>query len=142
MPNQYLSFMETNSSQNPKPALKIDEAVKQVFSKYVNFEGRARRSEFWWFVLCAFLVYIVAIVLDNVLDLTFGATPYGPFYYLATLGLIIPYLGVAARRLHDIDKSGWFVLLGFIPVIGLLFLYWCCLDSQPNENQYGPSPKY
>jgi len=84
---------------------------------------------------------IVASILDNVL---FGAAVggLGPLYGLYSLAVLIPSLAVTVRRLHDVGKSGWFILVGLIPLIGsiwLLVLF--CTDSKPGENQYGPSPK-
>lgn len=106
------------------------DAVKSVFSQYATFTGRARRSEYWYFVLFNFIV-------SSVLGLT-GVQILSAVYCLATL---IPGLAVAVRRMHDIGKSGWFLLISFIPIIGAIWLLvLCCKDSQP-DNQYGPNPK-
>ena len=122
--------------------MKFGEAVRAVIGKYATFSGRARRSEFWWWVLFNFLVLIVAMSLDSTLGINFDLLPYGPIYCIAGLAMFIPMLAVQVRRLHDIGKSGWNILWGLIPLLGLLILYWSCLDSQPESNQYGPSPKY
>lgn len=88
------------------------EAVKAVFSKYATFEGRARRSEYWWFVL---FNLIVAVILNVI-------SPNGLLGGIWSLATLLPSLAVGARRLHDIDRSGWWLLIGFIPVIGLIVL--------------------
>ncbi len=85
-------------------------AIKVCFSKYVDFSGRASRPEFWWFALFIFLGSIVLSLVSNTLSGIFG---------LATL---LPSLAAGARRLHDIGRSGWWLLLSFIPVIGTIVL--------------------
>ena len=83
-------------------------SIKTCFSKYATFSGQASRSEFWWFILFCALV-----------DIVLGATGIGA---LLSLVLVIPQLAVGARRLHDIGKSGWWQLIGLVPVIGLIVL--------------------
>jgi uncharacterized membrane protein YhaH (DUF805 family) len=85
---------------------------------------------------------IIAIILDNVLGLTAGELPYGVFYFLYVLAILIPGLAVAVRRLHDVGKSGWMILISLIPLIGAIWLLVLMVtDSNPGENQYGPNPK-
>jgi uncharacterized membrane protein YhaH (DUF805 family) len=104
----------------------IKKAVITCFNKYVEFKGRAARPEFWWFALFQF---VVVVVLDAI---------YRPIGGLASLAMLLPGLAVAARRLHDIGKSGWFLLLLLIPVIGwLVLLYFYCQPGQPAANEYG-----
>jgi uncharacterized membrane protein YhaH (DUF805 family) len=113
-----------------------------VLKKYAVFSGRARRKEYWMYVLFYIIFLIVATILDNVLHTTIGNLPYGWIYSLYALALLIPTLAVAVRRLHDIGKSGWWLLIGLVPFIGgiwLLVLY--VRDSQPGDNAYGPNPK-
>ncbi|MFG1880524.1 DUF805 domain-containing protein [Micromonospora sp. NPDC049102] len=87
-------------------------AVKSVFNQYVGFTGRARRSEYWWFALFTVLVSIVASVLDNALRLTFvDGSSNGFIGLIASLALLLPTLAVAVRRLHDTDKTGWWLLI-------------------------------
>lgn len=118
----------------------VDTAVKK---KYATFTGRARRSEYWFYVLFTFIVYVVAMILDSILGLSVGDSPYGVIYGLCCLALILPGLAVAIRRLHDIGRSGWWLLIGIIPLIGaIVLLVFVCMDSQPQDNKYGPSPKY
>jgi uncharacterized membrane protein YhaH (DUF805 family) len=111
------------------------DAIRSVFSKYATFSGRARRSEFWWFTLFAFILYVIV----GIIDAAAGNQVLG---IIVTLGLIVPSLAVTARRLHDTGKSGWWILIGLIPFVGaIVLLVFECMDSQPGSNQYGPSPK-
>jgi uncharacterized membrane protein YhaH (DUF805 family) len=104
-------------------------------SKYVVFSGRARRSEFWWYALFAAIVYIVA----GIIDAAIGNQLVG---YLVALALLLPSLAVTVRRLHDTGRSGWWILIGIIPLIGaIVLLVFEVQDSQPGTNNYGPSPK-
>lgn len=131
------------SNYEAKPMLSFVGAVSAVLSKYVTFTGRARRSEYWWFVLFQIVATTVAMILDGVLGITFGVLPYGVLYCLVVLGLFLPALAVTVRRLHDINKSGWNYLWILIPLIGaILLLVWTCFDSEPETNKYGDSPKY
>lgn len=135
--------MEQNSIREASPKLSFTDAVRQVFNKYVTFKGRARRSEYWWFVLFYCLVLIAAAVLDNLFGITFEHAFYGAIYCIAALVLCLPNLTVTVRRMHDINKSGWNILWGIIPLIGsILLIVWCCQDSDLEANKYGPSPKY
>lgn len=118
----------------------------KVLKDFGNFRGRARRSEYWFFVLFNVIFAFVAMGLDNALGTTIKieevAIPYGYIYLLYTLVVIIPGLAVAVRRLHDVGKSGWFLLIALIPLIGsiwLLVLFFT--DGQPGENKWGPNPK-
>ena len=112
--------------------------------RYADFSGRSRRQEFWMFQLGIILLYIAVLVVSVVVGAisdTLSAIVMGIFF-LAMLGLIIPSLAVAVRRLHDQDKSGWMLLLGFIPLIGsIILLVFYCTDGTPGPNQYGPDPK-
>ncbi|MDI9256266.1 DUF805 domain-containing protein [Flavobacterium sedimenticola] len=115
---------------------------KVVFENYANFNGRARRSEYWYFVLMNLIVLIVATVLDGALGLNFSPLPYGYLYAAVALATFIPGLAVAVRRLHDVGKSGWFYFIVLIPLVGaiwLLVLFFT--EGQQGENQYGPDPK-
>lgn len=103
-------------------------AVKTCFSKYADFNGRATRSEYWYFFLFNFIVGIVL-----------GWIPF--LGWLVSLALLVPSLAVAWRRLHDIGKSGAFYLFILIPLVGWIFvLIWLCKETQPGDNQYGPQP--
>lgn len=114
----------------------------KVLRQYADFGGRARRKEYWMFILFNLIFAIVAIIFDNVLGITMGKTGYGPLYGLYVLAMFIPGLAVTVRRLHDIDKSGWMILISLIPVVGAIWLIVLfATDSTPGENQYGANPK-
>lgn len=112
------------------------EAVKTCFDKYATFEGRARRSEYWFFTLFLVVASIVAAILDAVIGAPVTQA-------LLFLGTIVPGIAVAVRRLHDTDRSGWLYLIAFVPLVGfILLIVWFCQDSKPAPNQWGPSPKH
>jgi uncharacterized membrane protein YhaH (DUF805 family) len=109
--------------------------VKSVLSQYVGFSGRARRSEYWYWVLAYFLVYLVAAGLDAVVNTSLLVT-------LVALAVLLPSLAVGVRRLHDTGRSGWWLLLGLIPVIGgIILIVFCVMEGTPGSNAYGPNPK-
>ena len=111
------------------------------FNKYADFTGRARRMEYWSFLLFNAIAAIVAMILDILLGLTFVDT-YGPFYMIYGLATFIPGLAVTVRRLHDVGKSGWYYLIALIPLVGaILLLVWLFTDSKPGANKWGPNPK-
>jgi uncharacterized membrane protein YhaH (DUF805 family) len=117
------------------------DATKSGFRNYAKFSGRARRSEFWFWLLFSFLVGVVASIVDNALGLT-TSNGSGPFQGLFGLALLVPSLAVGWRRMHDTGKNGALYLLGIIPIVGtILIIVWAAQDSQPGQNQYGPSPK-
>ena len=113
------------------------EALESVVVKnYANFSGRARRSEYWYFALANFVFGIVS----GVLAVAYPEIMY--LVYIVGLALLVPGLAVCVRRLHDIGKSGWWYLIGFVPYIGALVLFvFFVKDSQPGENKWGPNPK-
>lgn len=119
------------------------DAVKTCFSKYATFDGRARRSEYWYFFLFHFLVMLVLGVIGIFI---FGMPEYGEFNILQSLYMLatfLPILAVGCRRLHDTGKPGWWLLIGIVPCIGtIVLLVFYCTDSVPGDNEYGPSPKY
>jgi uncharacterized membrane protein YhaH (DUF805 family) len=114
----------------------------QVLKKYAEFGGRARRKEYWMFALFNIVFFRVAIILDNVLGTTIGVLPYGVFYFLYALAVLLPGLAVGVRRLHDVGKSGWMMLIGLIPLVGAIWLLvLACTDSQAGTNKWGENPK-
>ncbi|VAX28234.1 Inner membrane protein YhaI [hydrothermal vent metagenome] len=113
-----------------------------VLKNYAGFSGRARRKEYWMFTLFNIIFLIVAMILDNLFGTAFEPTGYGLFYLLYSLAVIIPGIAVSVRRLHDIGKSGWMLLIVLIPIIGWIWLLILMVtDSDQGENQYGPYPK-
>ena len=113
-----------------------------VLRKYAVFEGRARRREYWFFVLFYILISIVLAVVDRMLGLYNETYGMGALGALFCLGVLIPSIAVGARRLHDTGRSGWWLLIAFIPLIGaIVLIVFFVLDSQPGANAYGPNPK-
>jgi len=122
----------------------FSQAVSSVLlNKYATFSGRARRSEYWWWYLFVTIVFLVANVIDQAIGFTYSDLTIGGGW-LATIAWIVflvPNLAVAVRRLHDTGRSGWWLLIGLVPLIGwIVLLYFFVLDSE-NDNQYGPYPK-
>ena len=118
----------------------------KVLKQYADFKGRARRKEYWMFCLFFLIFAIVAMVLDNVLGLTFNpygqSLGYGWLYLLWGLANLLPSLAVCVRRLHDVGRSGWWYFIVLVPLVGaILLLVWYCTDSQVGENKWGANPK-
>lgn len=106
--------------------LDMMEACKMYWQKYVDFEGRSRRAEYWW---AALMVFVLSLI------------PY--INILVGLATIIPSIAVGVRRLHDINKSGWYMLLCLIPIVGpIILIIWFCQEGTIGPNQYGEDPKY
>jgi uncharacterized membrane protein YhaH (DUF805 family) len=111
------------------------EAVKSGFDHYVKFDGRASRPAYWWWFLFTILVAVAASIIDAAIG------SFGVISGIAGLALLLPGLSVAIRRLHDTDHSGWWVLIGLIPIIGfIVLLVFYLRQSDPGENRYGPPP--
>jgi uncharacterized membrane protein YhaH (DUF805 family) len=120
-------------------------AIRSVFSQYAGFGGRARRAEYWWFALFVVLVSIATSILDPALGTDFrgDVTSGGIFGLTANLVLLVPSLAVAVRRLHDTDRSGWWILIALIPLVGaIVLLVLLVQDGAPGPNRFGPSPKH
>ena len=112
-----------------------------AWKNYVTFTGRSRRKAYWMFVLFNIIAAVLAGVIDNVLGLA-GKDGYGPISGLYSLAVFIPGLALAIRRLHDTGRTGWWMLLGLIPLFGwIILLIFFVTNSQPGSNQYGPNPK-
>jgi len=113
-----------------------------VVRNYAGFKGRARRKEYWMFVFFNIIFTIIAMVIDNILGTIITPTYYGLFYVLYALIVLIPSLAVGVRRLHDVGKSGWFLFIALIPIIGAIWLLvLMCSDGESGANMYGPNPK-
>lgn len=113
-----------------------------VLKKYAVFGGRAQRAEYWFFFLFNIIISIVLTVLDGMLGTMNAEAGLGLLSGLYTLAVLIPGIAVTIRRLHDTGRSGWWILIAFVPFIGaLVLLVFMILDSQPGSNEYGPNPK-
>ena len=111
------------------------DAVKSALGQYTGFSGRARRSEYWWFILALVVAGMAAALVDAV------AQTAPLFYALVGLGAFLPALAVTVRRLHDTGRPGWWILVGLVPFVGgIVLLVFYCSDSTA-DNKYGPSPK-
>jgi len=109
------------------------QAISSGFSNYIQFGGRASRSEYWYWTLFSILASIAASIIDGILDLSITSGIVG-------LALFLPGLAVSARRLHDIDRTFWWVLIAFTIIGMLVLLYWDCLRGTPGPNRFGPDP--
>lgn len=111
------------------------EAFKLFFSNYINFEGRSNRGEYWWAFLAIILVSLVLGIIDGFLTAGGGIPILGLIFSLATL---VPGIAIGVRRLHDIDKSGWWLLIGLVPVVGFLVLiYFLVQPPTQGPNRFG-----
>ncbi|PBI87590.1 Inner membrane protein YhaH [Flavobacterium sp. ACN2] len=108
---------------------------KVVLENYTNFDGRARRKEYWMFFLVSTIISVVLNVIDATTGLTFGPGKTGILGLIYSLLVLIPSLAVAVRRMHDVAKSGWYVL---IPIYNLIL---ACTEGEKGSNQYGADPK-
>ena len=114
----------------------------EVLKKYAVFDGRARRKEYWMFFLINILVSVVLIAIDNLIGTFSLQTGAGLLQGLYSLAVLLPSLAVTVRRLHDTGRTGWWILIGLVPVIGgIVLLIFMVLDSEPGANEYGPNPK-
>ncbi len=107
----------------------------EVLKKYAVFSGRARRKEYWMFLLFNIIIVIALGVIETIV----GTNSVIALFY--TLAILLPGLAVTVRRLHDTGKSGWWLLIGIVPLIGIVILVFMVQDSQAGDNQYGPNPK-
>ena len=108
------------------------DAIKSGFSNYVNFSDRASRSEYWYWVLFTILAEIVTSIVDYAIGYQVTTSLFG-------LAVFLPGLAVAIRRLHDLDRSGWWFLLAFIPIVGwIILIIWYCSRGSEGQNRFGP----
>ena len=113
----------------------------KCLKQYADFSGRARRKEYWMFVLFYYIILNVIGLIEVVSGLTEGYE-IGPLVGLYMLGMLIPSLAVIVRRLHDLGKSGWLFFLIFVPIFGIIVLFvWFCTEGDRKENKWGPDPK-
>ena len=125
----------------------VDAVKKALMQNYANFNGRASRSEYWWMMLFAAFLYFPAIMIDNLAGLVIiesdpdSGIGLGPLYLLYILGMLLPVVSLAVRRLHDIGRSGWWYLIIFVPCVGVIvFFVFIVMDGQPHHNDYGEVP--
>ena len=111
--------------------------------RYAEFTSRSRRKEYWMFLLLSIGIYIIASILDGIAGLNgMIAGRYGPVTALVALGLLVPSLAVSVRRLHDSDRSGWWLLLGLVPIFGeIIVLVFMVLRGTRGANRFGADPK-
>jgi uncharacterized membrane protein YhaH (DUF805 family) len=106
-----------------------------ALKKYIVFSGRSRRAEFWYF----YLGYMIIAIVASLIDLIFRTSL---FTIIVSLALVLPTLGVSIRRMHDLGKSGWWILINLIPLVGSIwYIVLAATEGQPAANQYGPDPK-
>ena len=115
-------------------------SVKTCFKKYADFSGRALRSELWWFVLFGFLGGIITTIID-IMILGYSIESYGPVNIIFSVVLILPGIAVTARRLHDVNRSGWWQLIELTIIGILLILVWNITEGEKKKNIYGPPIK-
>ena len=116
------------------------DSVITCLQKYVGFNGRASRSEYWWFFLFTMIASVIAVIMDAIL---FGIelTDPTPISWAVQFGVLLPSLAVSVRRLHDLGKSGWYILIALIPIAGVIILIvWYCTEGESVSNIYGPVP--
>jgi uncharacterized membrane protein YhaH (DUF805 family) len=112
----------------------MPQAIRSAFAGWSTFSGRAGRTEYWWFVLFGTIMFGLAMLLDHA---AFGRDA---LFAVCTLVFVMPYVAVAVRRLHDTNRSGWWMLLHFVPLGNIVLLIWFCMPSTPGPNRFGPMP--
>ena len=137
-------MMESNSSGRPAHIMSFTDAVQNVvMNNYANWDGRASRSEYWWFVLFGALVGFVTGTIDG---FVFGGEYSDPTWIstLVSLALLLPNFCVSVRRLHDLGKSGWWLLIAIIPIVNFIgifvILVFTLMEGEEHPNQYGNVP--
>ena len=112
-----------------------------AWKNYINFQGRARRKAYWMFILFNLIALVILGLIEIAIGLS-GQNGYGILTGLYTLAMILPLIALAVRRLHDTGRSGWWILIGLVPLVGpIVLIVFYVTDSQPGSNQYGPNPK-
>ncbi len=114
----------------------------EVLKKYAVFHGRARRKEYWYFILLSSIISAVLTIVDSLTGTFSTASDVGLLGGIYLLATLVPSLAVTVRRLHDTNRSGWWILLGLLPLVGVIILIvFLALDGSPQINDYGASPK-
>ena len=118
----------------------LDWATRPL-KKYADFSGRAPRAEYWWFYLLIIIGYVIAMILDSMLGLGQTVGPYGVLMAVFALAILIPSIAAGIRRLHDTDRSGWWLLIGLVPLIGVIVLIvFFVTQGTAGPNKYGDDP--
>lgn len=125
------------SSHNIEENYGIIDWFKKGMRNYVNFSGRARRKEYWYFLLMQIILIIIAMVLDTIIF----DSEIGLFYLVVALGLFLPGVAVTIRRLHDTSHSGWWFLISLVPLIGIVLIVFLVRETKFETNQWGPPAK-
>jgi uncharacterized membrane protein YhaH (DUF805 family)/YHS domain-containing protein len=133
--DQQVSRIINNDGKDESQYTMIDWFVK-CLKNYANFSGRARRKEYWFFVLMQFIILMIAMILDSIL---FSGPSF--FYSVVALGLFIPSLAAGVRRMHDTGRSGWLLLISLIPLVGLLVIFWLASETELKVNKWGNPTK-
>jgi uncharacterized membrane protein YhaH (DUF805 family) len=115
--------------------MNMPQAIKSAFTHWRTFSGRSGGAEYWWFVLFGTIAFGLASLLDHA---AFGRDAL--FWAICSLVFLVPYSAVAVRRLHDTNRSGWWLLLVFVPLGNLVLLVWFCMPSTSGTNRFGPMP--
>ena len=112
--------------------MNFTESIQTCYKKFFDFSGRASKSEYWWFQLFQIIIYVLSFLFQGDLALLFS---------IVVIANLIPIYAAAVRRIHDSNKSGWFVLLSFIPIIGLYVFVLLVQDGSKGKNRFGAKPK-
>ena len=112
--------------------MNLVESIQTCYKRFFDFSGRASKSEFWWFQLYAIIIYVLVFVFQGDLVLVLS---------IIAIANIIPVYASGVRRLHDTNKSGWFILISIIPIIGLIVIFLLIADGTKGKNRFGPKPK-
>jgi uncharacterized membrane protein YhaH (DUF805 family) len=116
--------------------MNFTQAITSGFQNYVNFKGRAARSEFWYWTLFS----IIASIVGGIIDLVLGTLGLSLIQNLVGLALFLPGLAVSVRRLHDLDRTGWWMLIALTGIGIILLIIWDCMRGTPGPNRFGPDP--
>ena len=117
------------------------QAIVSGFKNYVGFSGRACRSEYWYWVLALIIGGIITAIIDYAaFGIGFGYVQYGPVNSIFSVATFLPTLAIGIRRLHDIDRTGWWTLIWLTAIGAFLLIYWACVRGTPGPNRFGPDP--
>ena len=119
----------------------LNHYLSSVTTNYANFSGRTRRKEFFSFLLVNSIIYLCIVVLDGIFGLLDSDAGVGVLSSLYSIAVLVPGTAAGIRRLHDTGRSGWWVLINFVPFGPIVYLYWMFSDSDSEPNKWGPNPK-